>query len=161
MRASPNGRVLHPSGARPRQFGHTRNNPSFRTITPEHPQIVDSTPNPLISIDTVVQFEQLLQDSHRAPVVIFKHSATCGTSAQAFDEVEDFLRATPDARVHIVDVWGGRPLARHIAQALNVRHESPQLLVLANGQVVWHASHFRANAENLQKALERLAVPNV
>lgn len=120
--------------------------------------IVNSTTNPLFSLDTVDQFEQLLRDSHSSPVVVFKHSASCGTSAQAYDEVEEFLSTSPGTRVHIVDVWNVRALSQHIAKALNVRHESPQFLVIANGQAIWHASHFRANARSLKQALERLAV---
>ena len=119
---------------------------------------MDSTRNALISLHTADQFEQLLRESHHDPVVIFKHSATCGTSAQAYDEVEEFLHANPGARVHIVDVWSGRALSQHIAKALGVRHESPQLLVISGGHVVWHASHFRANAQSLRNALDRLAV---
>lgn len=130
----------------------------FGTVRASTPN-VDSRTNLLQTLDTVGQFEQLLRDSQQAPLVIFKHSATCGTSAQAYDEVEEFLHASPESRVYIVDVWSGRALARHIAQTLNVRHESPQLLVVWNGQVVWHGSHFRANAESLGHALARLAVP--
>ncbi len=120
---------------------------------------VNSTTNPFQSLDTVDQFEQLLRDSQQSPVVIFKHSATCGTSAQAYDEVDEFLHANPATRVHIVDVWSGRALSQHIAKTMSVRHESPQLLVIANGQVVWSGSHWRANAQSLRQALDKLTVP--
>lgn len=120
---------------------------------------MDSRTASLLSLETLGQFEQLLRDSHQGPVVIFKHSATCGTSAQVYDEVDEFLLATPGSRVHIVDVWSGRALSQHIAKAMNVRHESPQLLVIVNGQVAWHASHFRASAQGLRQALERMTVP--
>jgi monothiol bacilliredoxin len=35
-----------------------------------------------------------------------------------------------------------------------VRHESPQALLLAGGEVVWHASHGSIRAEALASALE-------
>lgn len=119
---------------------------------------MNSTRNALLSLNTVAQFEQLLRESEEEPVIVFKHSSTCGTSAQVYDEVEDFLHAQPGTRVHIVDVWSGRALSQHIAKVLGVRHESPQLIVISGGQAVWHASHFRANAQSLRTALDRLAV---
>jgi bacillithiol system protein YtxJ len=117
---------------------------------------VSITRNTLISLTTVDQFEELLRASHTSPVVVFKHSTTCGTSAQAYDEVEEFLHAHPETTVHILDVWSGRALSQHVAKALGVRHESPQLLVISDGAAVWHASHFRASAQSLRAALDSL-----
>lgn len=112
-------------------------------------------------LDQVEQFEQLLRASHAHPVVVFKHSPTCGISAQAYDEIERFLRDGAGADVYLLDVRARRSLSQAIAGQLGVRHESPQILVLTDGRVAWTASHFRVRAPGLRSALEqaRSAVP--
>jgi len=45
--------------------------------------------------------------------------------------------------VHLVDVLRSRALSQALSARAQVRHESPQLLVLKNGGVVWHGSHWR------------------
>ncbi len=51
-----------------------------------------------------------------------------------------------------IDVIGQRPLARAIAERTNVRHESPQALLLEGGEVRWHASHGAITQESLAEA---------
>src|SRR5204862_2571802 len=40
--------------------------------------------------------EQLLERSHKDPVVIFKHSTQCSRSAGAYEEYEAFMADNPD-----------------------------------------------------------------
>ena len=109
-------------------------------------------------LDQVEQFEQLLRDSHLQPVVVFKHSPTCGISAQAYDEIERYLRDGAGADVHLLDVRVSRGLSQAVARQLGVRHESPQLLLLVDGRAAWVASHFRVRAEGLRAALDDVPV---
>lgn len=98
------------------------------------------------------QLDALLNESSGHAVAIFKHSPSCGTSAQAYDELEAFL-ADENAQVFIVNVLSHRPLAQAIAARFHVRHESPQVLVLRNGEVRWHGSHYRVSAKNVSQAM--------
>ena len=59
----------------------------------------------------------------------------------ALDEVEVFLAAHPDVHAYLVDVRAERPLSQDIAARTGVRHESPQVIILRRGAVVWSASH--------------------
>lgn len=104
-------------------------------------------------LDTLEQLESLVEASHVRPVVIFKHSPTCGTSAQAFDELDSFLQGDDRVDVHLVDVLSNRPLAQAIARRFGVRHESPQVLVMTDGRVRWNGSHWRVTAAALRSAL--------
>ena len=47
----------------------------------------------LIQLHDVAQVDELISGSDPRPLVIFKHSHSCGTSAQAFDELLDHLEA--------------------------------------------------------------------
>ena len=105
------------------------------------------------ALETTAQLDALVAESNVRPVAIFKHSPTCGTSAQAFDELETYLQAPDAVDVHLVDVLRSRPLSQAIAVAFGVRHESPQLLLLVGGQMRWNGSHWRANSDQLREAL--------
>lgn len=105
------------------------------------------------ALETTAQFETLVEESNVRPVVIFKHSPTCGTSAQAYDDLETYLGAPDAVDLHLVDVLRSRPLSHAIASRFGVRHESPQLLLLIDGQVRWNGSHWRVNGDELRNAL--------
>lgn len=104
-------------------------------------------------LDTAAQLEELIAESSVRPVLIFKHSPTCGTSAQAYDSLEMFLQSPGALDVNVVDVLRSRPLSQAIAAKFGVRHESPQVLLLVDGQVLWSGSHWRVNAGDVQKAI--------
>jgi len=51
-----------------------------------------------------------------------------------------------------VDVIGARPVARGLAAACGVPHQSPQAILFRDGQPAWDASHGGITAENLAEA---------
>lgn len=87
--------------------------------------------------------------------IIYKHSTMCGLSDVAHREVEDFLSRHPEREdeVHLVRVIEERRVSDHIASSTGVRHESPQLLILRNGRVVWHTSHRGVTADAIATRL--------
>ena len=87
--------------------------------------------NPLQTLSTTDELEAALTRSSVVPVVIFKHSPTCGISAQAFESIAEWLsKETPAADFFVVPVQASRALSLAIAQRLVIRHESPQALVI-------------------------------
>lgn len=79
--------------------------------------------------------------------ILYKHSTRCGGSQVALQEMERFHRSHPDTPVYIVDVIRDRPVSNSIAEQLGVNHQSPQAIVLREGQPVWSASHYRVTEE--------------
>lgn len=84
--------------------------------------------------------------------ILYKHSPTCSLCSWSIREVERFAEQE-GVDVHLIDVFANRPLARAIEDHLGVRHESPQVLIVEDGAVRWHASHRALKAERLQAAL--------
>lgn len=74
-------------------------------------------------------------------VMLFKHSPVCPISSTARDAYQRFCAAHPHAPTMFVDVVAARAVARGIAEACGVRHESPQAIVFERGAPIWHASH--------------------
>ena len=114
----------------------------------------------VIVLDSVDALERVIVTSEERLVLLFKHSVTCGTSAQAYDELVAYLsegqHATQHATQHaIVTVQTHRDVSDAVATRLNVRHETPQALLIQEGRVVWEASHFRVTADTIKDAIER------
>lgn len=86
--------------------------------------------------------------------VLFKHSVTCSISIGVKREYDAFVQRFPQVPTRLVIAQNERPLSNAIADVLGVRHESPQALVVRNGQVLWHASHHRITAERLAAAVD-------
>ena len=114
---------------------------------------------PLRTISTLDELEGAIAGSSDRPSVIFKHSPTCGLSAMAFESLREFLndRQTGDANWFLLSVRASRAVSAEVATRFGIRHESPQALVLVDGKVVWHGSHYRATAESIATVLGRLA----
>ena len=91
----------------------------------------------------------------RAPVaLVYKHSTRCPISSVAHREVQQLVRERPDAPVWIVDVIVQRALSREVAERTGVVHESPQAILLVDGEPVYDASHFDVRADDLARELD-------
>ena len=96
----------------------------------------------------------LLADTHDLPLLLFKHSQSCGTSFEALDELLAHQAERSDrVRYAMVTVQQDRGLSQAIASRFNVRHETPQVILVRDGQAVWTASHFRISGRALDQAL--------
>jgi bacillithiol system protein YtxJ len=112
----------------------------------------------LTALDRLEQLDQLLTESQDRPLLLFKHSYSCGISLEALDEIVDHLnQESLDARYAMVTVQTHRELSNAVASRLGVRHQTPQAIVVRDGRAVWSASHFRVNASEIRKALETTA----
>ncbi|HYG09381.1 MAG TPA: bacillithiol system redox-active protein YtxJ [Pyrinomonadaceae bacterium] len=96
--------------------------------------------------------DELVARSHDAPVVLFKHSTTCPISARAHHQMAK-LPTSVAGQISLVVVQRSRELSRRVAEQTGVRHESPQAIILRNGQAVWSASHFDITAEAVEQAV--------
>jgi monothiol bacilliredoxin len=103
----------------------------------------------LVRLDDVEGWEAV---KARARAVVYKHSTRCWGCRSALRAVTTYAERHADVPVYIVDVLVSRDLAQTIASDSRVRHESPQVLVLRDGHVAWHASHSRVTLMALEEA---------
>ena len=108
--------------------------------------------NHFVKVIDAASLAELADRSKERPVVIFKHSLTCPISAGAYDQMAEF-----EGEVALVEVQRARELSAEIANRLGIAHESPQVIVLRNGQVVWNASHFDITADAVGEAVRGAA----
>lgn len=86
------------------------------------------------------QLHELKANSADKPQVIFKHSTRCSISHMAKNRLE---RSTQpgEAEFYFLDLIQHRSLSNKIAQDFDVYHESPQVLLIKNGECVYDESH--------------------
>jgi bacillithiol system protein YtxJ len=110
----------------------------------------------LTTVNGLDELERLLVESSTRPLLLFKHSYTCGTSLEALDELVSHLNDAPgDAQYAMVTVQTHRDVSNAVSKRLGVRHETPQALLVHDGQVVWSASHFSVTARAVEHAIKR------
>lgn len=104
-------------------------------------------------LDKLETLEEIKEASKDGLVMIYKHSVTCSISGSALHrlernwEVEEMNGLTP----YYLDLLRFREVSNQVAQEFSVRHESPQVLVIDNGQCVYHTSHMGINYDDLKK----------
>lgn len=89
------------------------------------------------------QLEDIGKESEKQPVVIFKHSTRCGISRMVLNNFEKNydLPKDKEVKLYFLDLLANRNISNEVANRFGVRHESPQMIILKNGEVVHHASH--------------------
>ncbi len=103
-------------------------------------------------ITTEEDFLQACKESELRPVVLFKHSVTCPISSWARSEMRPLWN---DFSVYELFVQDSRLLSGIIAATLNVRHESPQVIVLYKARPTFHASHSGILEDVVRDAVRR------
>lgn len=108
----------------------------------------------LKTLPDTAALDAAIAESRERPVLIFKHSRTCGISCEAFDELHAHLAdSSGEASYNLITVQSHRGVSDEAAARLGVRHETPQAILLRDGVAVWKASHFRITADELKRAL--------
>ena len=87
--------------------------------------------------------ENVIEASKLGKVVVFKHSTRCMISKTVLRNFERQIESeTFDLpKFYYLDLLNHRDISNEIAQKFSVVHQSPQIVVIENGQVIHHASH--------------------
>ena len=97
------------------------------------------------------QLNDIIAESTEKPVAIFKHSTRCGISRMSLKQFENEYDLGDLIVPYFVDLLEDRALSDAIAKRFGVAHESPQLILIRNGQTVFDASHGDIYADDLKR----------
>ena len=101
------------------------------------------------------QIEEIKTNSLQKPQVIFKHSSRCSISSMARHRLD---KNNPPKGIdfYFLDIINHRNVSNKIALDFDIRHQSPQVLIINNGTCIYNESHsgihmddIIANAENV------------
>jgi bacillithiol system protein YtxJ len=104
--------------------------------------------NQFIEIASLTSLDDFVAKLDGAPGVLFKHSDSCGVSARAYSEMSRLPYP-----VGLVVVQNARSVSDEIEKRWQVSHETPQVLIVRGGTVLWNASHFQVKAADVESAL--------
>ena len=93
-----------------------------------------------ISLTDIAQLDSITKNSFVTPQVIFKHSTRCSISSMALNRLER-EEAPTNTDFYYLDLIKHRDISNAIADKFNVYHESPQILVIKNGECIYDESH--------------------
>jgi len=86
--------------------------------------------------------------------VIFKHSTRCSVSLMAKRKFESDWEVIPEeTNLYFLDLINYRNISSQIAETFQVHHESPQILVIKNGDCVLDASHSEISADEVAEVI--------
>jgi bacillithiol system protein YtxJ len=100
------------------------------------------------TLTSAEQLEQIKTASAAKPQIIFKHSTRCSISIVAYNRLQ---KATVPEGVdfYYLDLLAHRQISNAVADVFQVHHESPQVLLIKNGECIYDESHMAISMEEL------------
>jgi bacillithiol system protein YtxJ len=96
------------------------------------------------------QLVDIKEFSKTKPQLIFKHSTRCSISTMAKNRLERAIQ--PDGiDFYYLDLLKNRNISNNIVDMFDVYHESPQVLLIKNGECVYDESHSGINMADIEE----------
>ena len=92
-----------------------------------------------ISLTTEQEIENIKASNELA--VIYKHSTRCMVSIMALKKLKSESTGGYAIPFYMIDVVKDRAISRLVADIFSIDHESPQILLVKNGECLYDASH--------------------
>ena len=103
-------------------------------------------------LNSIEQLESIKEESKNQPILIYKHSTRCGISSMALDRLErSWSKELESIKTYYLDLISFREISNAVAEAFSVYHESPQVILIKNGEAVYDASHMGISTSALEK----------
>jgi len=99
------------------------------------------------------QLDEMVAFSDQKPALIFKHSTRCSISRFALKQFENEYNLEDRVDAYFLDLLEYRDISNEIASRFQVMHQSPQLLLIKNGESVYNVSHSDIDAGELVERL--------
>ncbi|MDW3645563.1 MAG: bacillithiol system redox-active protein YtxJ [Bacteroidia bacterium] len=102
----------------------------------------------------VAQLKEIKEASFERPQLIFKHSISCGISAQVNHLLQSSSESlAEETDLHYLDLINYRSVSNEVAAEFGIVHQSPQVLLIKDAKVVYHTSHFSIRPEKILGAV--------
>lgn len=112
--------------------------------------------SPFRDLTSVSAWTDALKHSEDHPVLVYKHSSACGVSAKAQREMSE-LADEEELPIYQVVVQNDRAVSDRIEEDLDIRHETPQAILLHEQRPVFDTSHFNVTAETIRSELHHVS----
>lgn len=103
------------------------------------------------------QISEIKEISKSNPVLLFKHSTTCSISNTTLNRLErNWKEEGMKISAFYLDLLNYRSISKEIAEEFQVEHQSPQVLIIKDGQSVYNNSHFGIDYPSIKDQLQKL-----
>jgi bacillithiol system protein YtxJ len=107
------------------------------------------------TLDNKTNLTEIIEQSIEEPVAIFKHSISCPISSMAKRRLESSWPSNID--IYYLDLINYRSISNDLSKQLGIQHESPQLLLIHEGQVKYHGSHLNIDVNAVNQYVDRIS----
>ncbi len=113
-------------------------------------------------LENISSLENIKSRSYNNPVVIFKHSIRCSISSMALDRLSRSWdeKEMTGVEIHYLDLISYRDISNQIVEVFNIAHESPQVLIIKDGECVYDNSHMGISYREIKGKIKELDVSN-
>jgi bacillithiol system protein YtxJ len=101
-----------------------------------------------IQLTSEEQLNHIINISTQRTQVIFKHSTRCSISSVAWKRVQK-NDVQKDIDFYFLDLITYRSLSNKIAETFQVHHESPQILIIKDGECTFVESHLSISIDDI------------
>lgn len=107
------------------------------------------------ALTDISQLATIKEKSHDHPIILFKHSTRCSISSMALSRLERGWddTALPKVEAYFLDLIAYRDLSNAVANEFGVYHQSPQIMIIRNGEAIYDDSHMGISFSSLKKTL--------
>lgn len=105
-------------------------------------------------LDQLSQLNNLVDLSHDKYVIVFKHSTRCPISSVAKMRLEDnWTSSRSEFDLYYLDLISYRDISNQISEQFDVHHESPQIIVIRNGEAIYDVSHLDISINDIEEVM--------
>lgn len=93
---------------------------------------------------------EIIEESDKSPVTIFIHSNNCNASSRVENEIiEKLEKSDLKPTIYMVTVQTEPVLSKKIEEWFDIKHESPQILTILKGKVIYTDHHNNIKLDKL------------
>lgn len=105
---------------------------------------------PWLFLTSVNQLHDIEKKSYEKPQIIFKHSTRCSISSISMNKfVKNYSIDKEVADLYYLDLLSYRDVSNEVGYKFQIMHQSPQVLVIKDGKVIYDASHYAIQTDKI------------
>ena len=106
-----------------------------------------------INIKNSQDIALILEKSKQVPCLIFKHSTRCHMSEMSKYIIESEWNLGEQLEPYCLDILEHKDLAVQIAEQFDEHHQSPQVLLIKDGECFYEESHLDISYEEIEEEI--------
>lgn len=109
---------------------------------------------PWIKLQSIEEWNKIIEESNEKPILIFKHSTRCSISSMALNRFESEWKGNDEINIFYLDLLSYREISNAIEKQTGIIHQSPQVIVLKENRVVYSATHSSIDATQALNSIQ-------